>query len=337
MRKLPAPACARNVEFKPLEPKKARTFPLKSLSRLVRRADLAKPLSAGASLREFFDTLPRVLAAADLRELARRIATARRRGRIFLLMSGAHPIKVGLGPLLCDLMQRGVISAVATNGAAIIHDFEMALEGRTSEDVGEGLAEGRFGMASETGTFLNRCARLAAEQRKGLGEVVGREIEAARLKFRATSLFAQAYRLGLPATVHVTLGADIIHMHPDCDGAAVGRATMLDFHRLAAVVARLSGGVVVNLGSTVVMPEVFLKALNLARNLGRRVENFSAADMDFIRHYRPRVNVVERPTGDKGARFFLTGHHEIMLPLLAGAVCEEMARADRNRARRRRR
>ncbi len=282
-------------------------------------------------MREFLDSMPAVLAAEDLRELARRIASARRRRRLFLLMSGAHPIKVGLSPLICGLVRDGVIGALATNGAAAIHDFEMAAAGRTSEDVGQGLSEGRFGMAEETGAFLNRAAKLAAAENLGFGEVVGREILRARLKFRDLSIFAAAYKAGAPATVHVTLGADIVHMHPAADGSAIGKASMADFHRLTAVVSELSRGVVVNLGSAVVMPEVFLKALNLARNLGRTVKDFTAADMDFVRHYRPQRNVVQRPTETGGHRILLTGHHEVMFPLLAAAVREELARGARAR------
>ncbi len=278
-------------------------------------------------MRGFIDALPEVLAAADLRELARRIAAARHSGRTVLLLAGAHPLKVGLSPLICGLIRDGVVSAIATNGAAIIHDFELAFAGRTSEDVGAGLGDGSFGMAEETGAFLNRAARLAAEEERGLGEVVGREIVRGRLRRRDASIFAAAYRAGTPATVHVALGADIVHMHPAADGAAIGQATMADFHRLTAVVATLSRGVVLNLGSAVIMPEVFLKALNLARNLGRRVNGFCAADMDFIRHYRPRLNVVERPTKDGGRGILLTGHHEIMFPLLAAAIREELARS----------
>jgi deoxyhypusine synthase len=244
------------------------------------------------------------------------------------MLTGAHPLKVGLSPLICGMLRDGVLSAIATNGAAIIHDFELAFAGRTSEDVGVGLVDGIFGMAEETGAFLNRAARLAAEEGRGLGEVVGREIVRARLRYRDTSVFAAAYRAGVPATVHVALGSDIIHMHPAADGGAIGKATMEDFHRLVAVVATLSRGVVLNLGSAVVMPEVFLKALNLARNLGRRVSGLCAADMDFIRQYRPRLNVIERPTaGGRGGRgIALTGHHEIMFPLLVAAVREELGR-----------
>jgi deoxyhypusine synthase len=315
------------MKLRPLDPRRARTRNLATLSRLVRRDSFASEVAAGASFRDFLESLPEVLGAAQLLELARAIADAGRGKRTFLLMSGAHPIKVGLSPIICGLLRDGIVSAIATNGAAIIHDFELAYAGRTSEDVGAGLAEGIFGMARETGAFLNRAAKIAASEGKGLGEIVGREILDAKLKFREQSVFATAYKVGAPATVHVTLGADIIHMHPEADGAAIGAATMTDFHRLAAVVAELSRGVVINLGSAVVMPEVFLKALNLARNLGRKVANFTAADMDFIRHYRPRNNVVERPTENGGRRIMLTGHHEVMFPLLAAAVREELAGA----------
>jgi deoxyhypusine synthase len=313
------------MKLRPLDPARARTRKLATLSRLVRRDDFATELAAGASFHEFLHSMPHVLGAPQLLELARAVAIANRNHRPFLLMSGAHPIKVGLGPIICGMLRDGIISAIATNGAAIIHDFELALAGRTSEEVGAGLSEGSFGMAEETGAFLNRAAKIAASEGRGLGEIVGREILAAKLKFRAQSVFATAFKVGAPATVHVTVGADIIHMHPDADGAAIGAATMADFHLLAAVVAELSRGVVINLGSAVVMPEVFLKALNLARNLGRKVANFTAADMDFIRQYRPRNNVVERPTENGGRPIMLTGHHEIMLPLLAAAIREELA------------
>jgi len=312
------------MKITPIDPRRARTRRLATLSRIVGRRQLARPLRSGAT--GFIDSLPDVLAARDLRDLARAIARAHRGGRVFLLMMGAHPLKTGLAPSICDLIGDGIVSAIATNGAAIIHDFELAFAGRTSEDVAAGLAEGSFGMAEETGAFLNEAAKIADAERKGLGEVVGREIDRRKFKFRASSVFAAAYRAGAPATVHVTIGADIIHMHPSADGGAIGQASMADFHRLAGVVSELSRGVVVNLGSAVVMPEVFLKALNLARNLGRKVSGFTAADMDLIRQYRPRLNVVERPTAGGGHPIMLTGHHELMFPLLAAAVREELAR-----------
>jgi len=315
---------ASEAPIRDLDPSRARTRSLLSLSRKVSRDQFAQPISADATLRAFLASLPDVFAARDLLQLAHRIGAARRAGRLCLLMMGGHPLKVGLGPVVCDLIRGGVFNALATNGAAMIHDFELAFAGRTSEDVGEGLADGSFGMAEETGRFLNDAAKSAAREGRGLGEVVGREIVQGRLKFARDSIFACAYETGIAATVHVTLGADIIHMHPSADGAAIGAATMSDFHRMVTLVGGLSRGVVVNLGSAVVMPEVFLKALNLARNLGCRVSAFSAADMDFIRHYRPGMNVVERPTREGGRGFALTGHHEIMFPLLAAAIRVEL-------------
>jgi hypothetical protein len=317
---------ARSRKIARLDPARARTRKLADLSRLVRLEDFARPLKPGGSFGQFLDSLPAILAAAELRELARRIARSHRAGRTFLLMAGAHPIKTGLSPLICELIRDRILSAVAMNGAAIIHDFELAFAGRTSEDVGAGLTDGSFGMAQETGEFLNRAAAIAAEEGRGLGEVVGREINRRRLRHRAISIFACAQEAGIPATVHVAIGADIIHMHPNADGAAIGKATLADFHRLTEVAGSLSRGVVLNLGSAVIMPEMFLKALNLSRNLGRKVRDFTSADMDFIRQYRPRVNVVERPTRNRGKGIMLTGHHEIMFPLLIAAVREELRR-----------
>ena len=307
-----------------LDPKRATTRKLATLARKVDRKQFAKVVAAGASVTDFLDALPDVLGARDLRDLAKRIATAHRANRMVLLQMGAHPIKVGLSPLICSLIHDGIITAIATNGAAMIHDFELAFAGRTSEDVGEGLADGSFGMAEETGAILNEFASIASREGQGYGAVVGREILTRHFKYRDASIFAAASAKGIPATIHVAIGADIIHMHPAADGAAIGAATMNDFHRLVATVGALTRGVVINLGSAVLMPEVFLKALNLARNLGCKVTNFTAADMDFIRHYRPRMNVVERPTLDGGRGIMLTGHHEIMFPLLAAAIREEL-------------
>jgi deoxyhypusine synthase len=315
------------MKVRPVDPSRATTHRLATLSRRVARNQFAKPLAAGASLGDFLDALPDVLAARDLRELARCIATAHRAGRMVLLQMGAHPIKVGLGPIICELIRDGIITGFAGNGATMIHDFELAYAGRTSEDVGAGLTDGNFGMAEETGAMLNEFAQIAMREGLGYGEIVGREILKRHFKFCETSIFAVAYDKRVPATIHVALGSDIVHMHPAADGAAIGAATMADFHRLAGTVAELSRGVVINLGSAVLMPEVFMKALNLARNLGRKVEAFTAADMDFIRHYRPRMNVVERPTQGGGRGMMLTGHHELMFPLLVAAIREELSRA----------
>jgi deoxyhypusine synthase len=318
---------ASDNRFPRLDPSLARMHKLAELSRKVSREDFAKTLSHGVSFGQFLDSLPHVLAAADFRRVVHKIAEVHRRNRTFLLMMGAHPIKTGLAPLICDLLRAGIVSAVSTNGACIIHDFELAFAGRTSEEVGSGLSDGSFGMAEETGEFLNRAALIAAKEGKGLGEIVGREISRHQLEFRETSIFATAYEAGVPATVHVAIGADIIHMHPGVDGAATGEASLNDFRRLVNVIGSLSGGIALNLGSAVIMPEVFMKALNLARNLGCKVVDLTTVDMDFTRHYRPRMNVVERPTKDVGIGLSLTGHHEIMFPLLVAAVKEELARS----------
>lgn len=304
-----------------IDPTKARTYPLRRRRSLVDRRLLATPPRAGMSVRDFLDQLPDVLAGRDLRALAKAIVTRHRAGRSVVLGMGAHPIKVGLSPLIVDLIHRGVLSGVAMNGAAIIHDFEMASTGRTSEDVAASLSDGSFGMARETGVFLNE-AIASAQNGEGLGHAVGRAMVEAKLPHIATSVLAAAYRAQRPATVHVAIGSDIIHMHPSADGAASGEASLRDFHRLTELVAGLRGGVFLNLGSAVLIPEVFLKALNLARNLGHRVDNLVTADMDFVRHYRPLMNVVQRPTMDGGKGYQLTGHHEIMFPLLCAAVIE---------------
>jgi hypothetical protein len=273
-------------------------------------------------LADFVRGLPDVLAARDLRAIAAAIAARHHAGKLVILGMGAHPIKVGLSPLIVDLMRRGILSAVALNGAAIVHDFELAYQGATSEDVASALRDGSFGMARETGEFLNRAVAAAASD--GLGTAVGRAIVNARLPHAELSILAAGVRYGVPVTVHVTLGADIIHMHPSADGAAIGAASLLDFRRLAGIIQHLRGGVFINLGSAVVIPEVFLKALNLARNVGSRVDALVTVDMDFVRHYRPQVNVVQRPTAGSGRGYQLVGHHEIMFPLLCAAVFEAL-------------
>ncbi len=311
------------ISPRPIDPRRARTYPLRRRRSKVATRALARPVEASASIRTFLDRLPHILAADELRSAARAIGDSHRRGRPVVVGMGAHVIKVGLSPILIDLMERGVLSGFAMNGACIIHDFELAFQGATSEDVAAGLRHGRFGMARETGQFLNRCIREAGTRGIGLGRAVGEAILAHRLPHRHLSLLAAAARLELPATVHVGIGTDIIHMHPDADGAAIGAASLRDFHLLAAVVGGMRAGVFLNLGSAVIIPEVFVKALNLARNLGRRVDRLTCIDMDFARQYRPRVNVVIRPTEGGGRGIELTGHHEIMVPLLAAAVLAE--------------
>jgi deoxyhypusine synthase len=237
---------------------------------------------------------------------------------------GAHPIKVGLSPVIIDLMEKKIITAIATNGACIIHDFELSFIGHTSEDVGEELQKATFGMARETGRYLNRAIKEGVRKGYGIGKSVGELISKSRFKFKEKSIFASAYELNLPATVHIAIGTDIIHMHPDAEGSTLGEGSFSDFRLLCSVVSDLEGGVYINLGSAVIMPEVFLKALTVSRNLGNRVENITTVNMDFIQHYRPRENVLKRPTINKGSAYALTGHHEIMFPLLAAAIIEEI-------------
>ena len=308
----------------PIDPTRVRTVPLARRPSKVAAASLGAPVRAGLSMRRFLDGLPDILAARDLRDAAGRVAAAIRARRPVVLGMGAHAIKVGLGPAIVDLLERGRLAAIAMNGAGLVHDFEMAWGGRTSEDVGPGLDRGLFGMARETGEFVNRATREGVAAGLGLGRAVGDAIEAARLPHRRTSILAAAARAGVPVTVHVAVGTDIVHMHPDADGAAIGEGSMRDFRQLAAVVGGLERGVYLNLGSAVVLPEVFVKALNLARNLGHRVRHLTTIDMDFQRHYRPAVNVIARPTALGGRGIQLTGHHEIMFPLLWAAVEEAL-------------
>ncbi len=324
------PAQPQKTELRPpplpkLDIRRARTYPLARRESKVAATELGGTLEAGLRFSEFLARLPNILAGADLRFAAETIARARLAGRAVALGMGAHPIKVGLSPLIVDLMERGVITSVALNGAGIIHDFELAVAGQTSEDVGPGLDHGRFGMARETGEILNRVIRDAATAGLGLGEAIGRHIAESRYPHRHLSITGAGARLGVPVTVHVAIGTDIIHMHPNADGAAIGAASMRDFHRLTEVVAGLASGVYVNLGSAVVLPEVFVKALNLARNLGHPVRPLVTIDLDFLRHYRPGVNVVSRPTASGGRGLHITGHHELLFPLLAGAVLERIA------------
>ena len=314
----------RRRNAKPIDSSRVRTVPLGRRPSKVEKRLLGKPIRRGTSMRAFLRGLPDILGARDLRDAAERIATAVRRGKPVVLGMGAHPIKVGLGPVIVDLIERGRLAAVAMNGACLVHDFEMAWGGKTSEDVGPGLDRGLFGMAKETGEFINHATCDGVARGLGLGRSVGDAIVRARLRFRRTSILAACVRAEIPATIHVAVGTDIIHMHPSADGAAIGEGSLRDFRLLAGVVGGLDGGVYLNLGSAVVMPEVFVKALNLARNVGRPVRRLTTVDMDFIRHYRPGVNVVARPTATGGTGIRLTGHHEIMFPLLWSAVEEAL-------------
>jgi deoxyhypusine synthase len=301
-----------------------RTVPARTRKSKVRRAQEAKPYRAGASFRTFLEGLPGILAAADLRAVIEASARAARRDKLLLWGFGAHLIKVGLAPVMLDLMQRGLIQGVLMNGAGCVHDLELALMGRTSEDVGPALDDGSFGMARETAELLNRAIAEGYKARLGMGEAVGRAILSGRFPHKDRSVLATAARLGIPVTVHAAIGTDIHHMHPSADGAALGATSHRDFETLTRLVAALEGGVLFNIGSAVILPEVFLKALALARNLGHRVDRFTTVNLDFARQYRPTMNVVERPTRRGGRGYSLIGHHEILVPLLAAGLIEAL-------------
>ena len=288
-------------------------------------ADFAKPLAPDAA-RAVIASLPDQLAANSLREVIGRTARAHREGRPVVAMCGGHVVKVGASPCLVELIERGVVTHLAMNGATAIHDVEIARVGRTSEDVEAHLHEGRFGMVDETGDFMNSAMAEGARRNEGLGECWGRAVEEERAPHRDVCLLAAAWRRSVPATVHVAIGTDTIHHHPRCDGAALGETTLRDFRIFAATLAEARGAVVLNFGSAVLMPEVFLKALSVARNLGADLSDLTTVNFDQIQHYRPRLNVVERPTRGAGSRgYALTGHHEIMVPLFAAGLLAELA------------
>lgn len=310
--------------YKSLSFKNVKTYSLRSRKSKVEIELAARPYKKGDSFKSFLNSLPSYLAASDLKAIAEAIVKARKDDRPVVLGMGAHPIKVGLSPIIIDLMKKGIITAVATNGACIIHDFEISFAGKTSEDVASELCSGRFGMARETAGGINKAIKIGVSKGFGIGRSVGEYINNSKHKYRDMSIFSTGYNLGIPMTVHVSIGTDIIHMHPDADGKSIGEGSMRDFRLFASVVADLEGGVYINLGSAVIMPEVFLKAINVARNLGHKVEDITTVNMDFIQHYRPRQNVLIRPTMNKGRFYAITGHHEIMLPLLAASIIEVM-------------
>lgn len=313
----------------PLDLEGVRTYPLETRKSKVNLGDFARPHGRGESVAVFLDSLPRILGAESLRGLVGDILRARELGKPILWGLGAHVLKVGLSPVLVDLMEKGLATGLAMNGAGVVHDFELAVAGQTSEEVEESLGTGGFGMARETGEEINRAISVGDAAGLGLGASVGRYLSERQPPHLQVSLLAAAFRLGLPATVHVAIGTDIVHMHPACDPGALGRATHLDFRILAAHVARLGGGgVYLNVGSAVLLPEVFLKAVTLARNLGHELVDFATANLDFIQSYRPNTNVVQRPTRGVGRGYSLTGHHEILIPLLAAALIEGCTDAD---------
>lgn len=308
-------------KIKPISPAGLKTYPLRSRPSKVNIKHFARPVAPGGKLSDFVESLPDILAAKDFKEFVGLMRTARGRQKAIVFALGAHVIKVGLNPIIIDLMEEGWLTGLALNGAGIIHDFEIAYAGQTSEEVEVQIKDGLFGMARETGEMLNEAINKGSEEGIGLGEAVGRMIADSDFTHKELSLLATAYKLAIPATVHVAVGTDIIHFHPKARGEAIGKTSLQDFFVFCSMVEKLEGGgVFINAGSAVILPEVFIKALSLVRNKGHQVENFTTAVFDFIHHYRPHQNVVRRPVGEKGRGFYFIGHHEIMIPLLAASL-----------------
>jgi hypothetical protein len=310
------------MEFPPLDFSKIHTYPVAERANKVAIQAFSQAHKAGSSFRDFLDRLPKFLAVEDLRKVVKAMADAVKGKRPIVLMMGAHSIKVGLNPIFVDAMRRGMIHAIAFNGAGAIHDFELCYQGETSEDVQRGLNDGSFGMVDETGRMMNAALAEGVARGQGAGRALGEATRA--FPNRHLSMLAAGADLGIPVTAHVAVGTDIIHQHPTTDGAVLGLATYRDFQTFAAVCAQLEGGVVLNVGSAVIMPEVFLKALTIARNLGHKVEKFTTATFDMTRHYRPTENVQRRPTAMGGQGYYIVGHHEINVPLLFAALVEEL-------------
>jgi hypothetical protein len=310
----------------PLQFDGASTYPLESRRSKVHAGMFGKPMDGSENVLGFISKLPQILAGESLRTLIRAILYARSSGKPIIWSLGGHVVKVGLGPIVSDLMQAGFVTGIAMNGSAAIHDFEIAIAGTTSEEVEEQLAGGEFGMARETGEYMNAAIEIAAAAGIGLGEGLGHFLAHGHEKgiapqYMSSSVIAQAYTHKIPVTVHVAIGTDIIHIHPQASGRATGEATYQDFRLFCTMVKELdSGGVYLNVGSAVVLPEIFLKAVSIVRNLGHRLEEFTTANLDFIQHYRPTQNVLKRPTQNSGQSIPLTGHHEIMIPLIAAAL-----------------
>ncbi len=307
--------------YSEIEIDKVKTYSIQKRQSKVKKDFLGKPASANTTFSDWWYALPDILKASDLKAVAGDIINATKKKKPVILMMGAHVIKVGLSPILIDLMEKGVITTIAMNGAGIIHDVELSLFGMTSEDVAVNLADGTFGMAKETGDFINQATIEGVKEEAGLGEIIGKKLVEANAPNLEISLLGQAYKLGIPVTVHVAIGTDIVHQQPSADGSAIGDLSYRDFRILSKQISNIAdGGVVLNVGSTVVLPEVFLKALTVARNLGYPCKNFTTANFDMIQHYRPGVNVVNRPTMAGGKGYSITGHHEIMIPLLAAGI-----------------
>ncbi|MDD2752448.1 MAG: deoxyhypusine synthase family protein [Candidatus Omnitrophica bacterium] len=304
---------------------KVRTYSVKKRYSKVNQQDFAKLPSRGSSFNKFFDSLPNILKAKDIRAVVNAIVAARKKKKGVILMAGAHVIKCGLNPILIELIKKRVITCICLNGAGIIHDFELAFQGKTSEDVAENLKDGSFGMGKETAEFINLAVKEGVADGLGLGYAVASRISSVKLAHKNLSLLYNAYKYNVPVCVHVAIGTDIIHQHPSFDAGFTGEGSLRDFRKLTEQIIKINqGGVVLNFGSAVILPEVFLKALNLARNLGFPVKDFTTANFDMIYHYRPAQNVCLRPVASGGKSYYIVGHHEIMLPLLAQAVTEKL-------------
>ena len=314
------------MKYRPIDLAGVTTYPLAERKNKVSvRRHFARPVTAGMSVAELLAALPDQLGARALHRVIDAVVAAREKGKPVIMALGAHVLKCGLQPVLRSLVEAGAINAFALNGAGAIHDYEIALIGETSEDVGAVLHAGHFGMAEETGRDLNRAIKAGVARGLGFGAAVGQFIVEQQHPFRDQSLLALCASRGIPATVHVAVGTDIIHQHPEADGATIGEASFTDFRLLTAIVAELGdGGVFLNVGSAVILPEVFLKALSIAQNLGHHVDGFTTANFDMVQHYRPLQNVVKRPTSGHSHGYTLTGQHEIMLPLLAAGVLEKI-------------
>lgn len=310
--------------YEQIDLSKVKTYSIKDRKNLVKIENFAKLMPQEATFKQFIDSLPDILIGADFKALISTIAQAYNQKKPILWAFGAHVIKCGLSPIIIELMKKGLISAVALNGAGIVHDFEIALIGETSEDVGKSLLDGSFGMANETGAFINEAIIEGAKQNFGIGRAVGKMISTQKLNHRQHSILYHGFELNIPVTVHIAIGTDIIHQHPDVSGEAIGKGSMIDFRIFTNQVSNLNGGVFLNIGSAVIIPEVFLKALTIARNLGYEIEDFITANFDMIRHYRPMTNVVNRPVQKGGKGYSFIGHHEIMIPLLAFGILEKI-------------
>jgi len=317
-----------NKKYLPIDLNNLKTYPIKNRNNKVNIKDFAHictNTSNNTSFKYFIDSLPKILAGNDFRNIVNSIVKAYKNNKPVIFAMGGHVIKCGLSPIIIDLMKRGILTGVAMNGSVSIHDFEIALIGETSEDVKNSIKDGSFGMAEETGKLMNEAITEGMKQAIGMGEALGKKILKINAPYINYSILAAAIKLDIPVTIHVAIGTDIIHQHPKANGAAIGELSYIDFRIFTSIITDLGdGGVFVNIGSAVILPEVFLKALSIARNLGHPVFNFITANFDMIQHYRPTQNVVKRPTIEGGKGYNITGHHELMIPLLYRAILEEL-------------